>query len=93
MLHVAYKRGESTSFPSDQTLIDAFELSFPTVHMDWSKNRLYAVDDRNQEVSIGHLESGVLGTRVILNDNVKLSAHRQNGVVEAAIKSDNPPSR
>jgi hypothetical protein len=93
VLHVAYNRGESTSYERDQTLVDSFELSFPTVQMDWSKNRLYIVSGRGSEVTIGHLDSGVLGTRVVLDNHFELSAHRRNGVVQAAIKSVSRPNR
>jgi hypothetical protein len=87
VLHVAYNKGDSTSYQRDQTLIDSFELSFPTVHMDWSKNRLYVVADHGREITIGHVDTGGLESRVILEDNLELSAHRRNGVVQAAIKS------
>ena len=83
--HVAYNLGNSTSYQRDQTWVDNFELSFPTVHLDRSTNRLY-VPDHGREITIGRLESGVFGTRVVLSDNFELSAHRRHGVVQAAIK-------
>jgi hypothetical protein len=92
VLHVAYNLGNSTSYERDQTWIDTFELSFPSVHLDRSKNRLYFIADHDREITIGHLESGVVGTRVVL-ENAELSAHRRNGVVQAAIKSVSSPSR
>jgi hypothetical protein len=92
VLHLAYNLGNSTSYERDQTWIDNFELSFPNVHLNRSNNRLYFVGEHGREITIGHLEPGIAGTRVVL-DNAELSAHRRNGVVEAAIKSVSSPSR
>jgi len=94
MLRVAYANVDSTvSAWRDQTLVDTFVLSFPTVRLDRSTSRLYFIDDHGREINIGHLESGLFGNRVVLDDNVELSAHRRNGVITAAIRSVNGPSR
>jgi hypothetical protein len=94
VLHVAYANVSDTAAVwSDQSYIDTFELSFPTVHLDSLKNRLYVVADQGREINIGHLESSVFGTRVALNPDLEFSAHRRNGVVQAAIKPVNSPNR
>ena len=69
----------------NHTLIHSIS-PFPTVHLDRSKNRLYVVSSHGHESTIGHLESGVLGNRVVLEHHVELSAHRHNGVIRASIK-------
>jgi hypothetical protein len=88
VLHVAYADVSDADFSwRDQSYIDTFELSFPTVHLDSSKNRLYVVADHDREINIGHLESGVFRTRVALNPDLEFSAHRQNEVVNGSIRS------
>lgn len=86
-LDVAYYNIANTSVTwNDQLYMDRFELTFPTVHLDRATNQLYFTDDHQQKIIIGHVDSGMLGTRVILNKNVEVSAHRQNGVINAAIR-------
>jgi hypothetical protein len=86
--YVAYSRVEDTPI-RDQTLYDTFKLSFPMVRLDESNDSLYFVGKNGHRVTIGHLESGILGTRVVLNDDVQFSEHRHDGVVHAAIASVN----
>jgi hypothetical protein len=93
VLHVAYSSiPSSPEVWSDQYYIDKFKLSFPTVRLDRSQNRLYFAN-HGHEITVGHLDSGILGTRVELENNVELSAHRSNGVLHATIRSVNSPSR
>jgi hypothetical protein len=88
VLHVAYANvGNTSAVWRDQYDIDTFKLAFPNVHLDSTNNRLYVVTRHGHEDSIGHLEPGVLGTRVVLNPDLELSAHRQHGVVNASIMS------
>jgi hypothetical protein len=63
------------------------ELPFPDVHLDRDGN-LFVVSDRNQMVPIGHLENGVFGTEVVLDDRVHLSAHRRDQVLSAKLIVD-----
>ncbi len=94
ILHVAYANvGDTTAAWSDQYYLDSFQLAFPSVHLDSSRNRLYVVTGHGHQSEIGHLEPGVMGDRVVLDDHYQLSAHRRNGVVEAAIKPVSEPGR
>jgi hypothetical protein len=84
-LTVAYSSIAATSFVwRDQTYVDSFNLTFPMVRLDRSTNRLYFME-KGTRVEIGRLESSFFGSRVILDDDVALSAHRRNGYVEATI--------
>ncbi len=93
VLHVAYANvGNTSAVWRNQSYVDAYELSFPTVRLDRSNNRLYVVSKHGHESSIGHVESGAFGHRVVLDRRVELSAHRQNGVIKAAINSGGIPN-
>jgi hypothetical protein len=65
--------GDADFDPANYRVI---ELPFPSVKLDKDSN-LFVWDPRNQKVVIGHLEGGVFGARVVLNENVRLSAHRR----------------
>jgi len=92
-LHVAYSQVASPAVWRDQTLIDTFELSFPSIHLNRITNRLYFIGANGREIDVGHLAPGPFGTRVVLDDNVELSAHRHDGVIRAAIESGNGSTR
>ncbi len=84
-LTVAYSNIAATSFVwRDQTYVDSFNLSFPSVRLDRSDNRLY-IREKGNRIGIGRLEPGLFGSRVILDEEVSVSAQRRNGYVEAAI--------
>jgi hypothetical protein len=85
ILYVTYNRVQFLQ-SRDDLLVDNFQLSFPSVRLDRSQNRLYFVDKANHRMTIGRLDSG-LGNGVVLAPGVKLSAHRQNGVLVASIIS------
>ena len=85
-VYVAYSNTAYTS-NHDQTLYDRFRLSFPTVRLEGATGRLYVRDEKGRENEIGHLRSGFLGSRVVLDKNVRVSVHRKNGVVTAALVS------
>jgi hypothetical protein len=53
------------------------QLPFPGVKLDKDSN-LFVLDSQNRRLLIGHLDSGIFGTKVVLNDNVRLSAHRRD---------------
>ena len=53
------------------------QLPFPGVKLDKDSN-LFVLDSQNRKLFIGHLESGIFGGKVVLNDNVRLSAHRHD---------------
>ncbi len=55
-----------------------FELPFPAVRLD-QDNNLTVLDSKKRKILLGHLESDPYGSRVVLNDNVRLIAHRKNG--------------
>lgn len=73
--------GEDEQDPSNYK---TFELPFPTVILD-QKNNLVALGDQYKSVHLGHLESGIFGPKVVLNNNVRLSAHRKNGSLSAKL--------
>ena len=64
--------GDAELDPANYRVI---ELPFPGIKLDKDRN-FFAVDSRNRKVLIGHLSDGIFGTKVVLNDNVRLSAHR-----------------
>lgn len=68
----------------DPSNYKTFELPFPTVKLD-QNNNLIAFGRQNRAVHLGHLEGGIFGPKVVLNDNVKFSAHRRNGSLSAKI--------
>ncbi|MCE0523487.1 MAG: hypothetical protein LV480_11320 [Methylacidiphilales bacterium] len=86
VLLLSYNRVEFLS-DRDQTYYDNFQLAFPTVRLDRSTDRLYFVGKNGREITIGHLEPGILAQRVVLDDGVQLSAHRRNGIILASIAS------
>ena len=61
-----------------------FELPFPAVGID-RENRLFALTCQKERIFLGHLERGILGTRVMLDPNVRLIAHRHNGHLSAQL--------
>jgi hypothetical protein len=83
--HVTYSLvdggGDSELDPSNYK---TFELPFPTVSID-QKNNLFAISSQNKRVRLGHLESGIFGPKVVLNPNVRLIAHRNNGKLSAKL--------
>lgn len=84
VLRLAYDQVEFTP-QNDQTYYDTFRLWFPTVQLDSSTNRLYFRTDDGRRVDIGHIEPGIMGIKAVLNDRFQLSAHRQDGRIEAKI--------
>jgi hypothetical protein len=66
-------------------LYDHFKARFPGVHLDARRGRLYVLEGRGREVTIGHLEPGVYGTRVELEKSVDLLVHRHDGHLDAAL--------
>ncbi len=91
VLFIAYSTVPNT--PSrDQTLYTTFRLSFPMVRRDYSTDRIYFVDENGRKVDLGRLRRGIFGTEVVLNDQVRLAAHRQDGVINATISSGDPSS-
>lgn len=53
------------------------ELPFPNIKLD-RDNNLFVLDSRDRKVMIGRLEDGIFGRKVVLNENVRLSAHRHD---------------
>ncbi len=53
------------------------ELPFPNIKLDRDSN-LFVLDSRDRKVMIGRLEDGIFGHKVVLNENVRLSAHRHD---------------
>jgi hypothetical protein len=53
------------------------QLPFPGVKLDKDRN-LFVLDSQNRKLFIGHLDSGIFGSKIVLNDNVRLSAHRHD---------------
>jgi hypothetical protein len=88
VLHLAYA-DISQIAERNQSDIDTFDLSFPTVRLDSTGNSLYVLLDGNHKTTIGHLKAGIFGERVVLNNDFQLSAHRHDGIVRAAIISSN----
>jgi hypothetical protein len=85
VLHVAYANVANTpAVWSEQSFIDTFHLSFPTVRLDKNKT-LYAKAQHNELITVGHIEPSIFGDRVILSKGLEVSAHRRNGVVNGSI--------
>jgi hypothetical protein len=88
LLHLAYANVANTSAVwTDQSFIDKIDITFPAVHLDRIRNQLYVVGARGIKRNLGHLEHGIFGDRVILDAHLEVSAHRQNGVIAAAIET------
>jgi hypothetical protein len=66
-------------------LYDSFKVSFPDVHFDAANNRLYYRGPHHREVTVGHLEPGVFGSRVVLEKGIDFSANRNHGQLDAAL--------
>ncbi len=64
---------------------DSFKVHFPNVRLDAQEGRLYVIDSRKHQVTIGHMQPGVFGQRVELERNVDLSMHRHDGRLDAAL--------
>jgi hypothetical protein len=92
ILHLAYDRVEFFPY-SDQTYFDTFHLAFPSVKLDGATDTLYFIGTKGHRVSIGHLEDGAFGRRVILDQNVQLSADRRSGFIHAAIVLAHGPDK
>jgi hypothetical protein len=60
------------------------QLPFPGIKLDKDGN-LFVVDSQKRRLPIGHLESGIFGGKVVLNDNVRLSAHRRDRVLSGKL--------
>jgi len=84
--YVAYSEVEFLP-TRDQTYYDSFCLTFPTARLDASTNQVYFNDKHGRRITIGHLESGIMGNSVVLSKGVQFSEHRNDGVVHAAIAS------
>jgi hypothetical protein len=89
MLNVAYDEEESRPV-RDQFYYDSFHLSFPMVRLDEATNRLYVPGGHGGRVFIGHLEPGMMGNRVVLNDDLEFAAHRDGREIHATIVSHGP---
>jgi hypothetical protein len=57
-----------------------YALSFPSVHLDSSTNKLTA-----HGTTIGALHHGILGSEVVLKRGLELDIHRHHGKIYAAI--------
>jgi hypothetical protein len=66
-------------------LYDSFKVTFPDVRFDAPNNRLYYVTPHRHEVTVGHLEPGVFGSRVVLEKGIDFDAHRNHGRLDAAL--------
>ena len=82
--HVVYGTPSYTD-SWNPALYDHFKASFPNVHLDARAGRLYLFGQHKHEVTIGHLEPGVIGNRVELEKNVDLDVRRHDGHLDAAL--------
>jgi hypothetical protein len=73
--------GDDELDPSNYKVL---ELPFSGVHLD-EKSNLFVLNSQNERVILGRLESGIFGAKVVLNNNVQLSAHRHNGELSAKL--------
>jgi len=73
---------------NDPDQYGTFTVSFPDVHQNEAHHELYYVDGSGHKFSLGWIKPGVFGKKVVLRDNVKLSAHRRNGVLKAMLIVD-----
>jgi len=53
------------------------QLPFPGIKLDKDSN-LFVADGQHRKLVIGRLDSGIFGSKVVLNGNVRLSAHRRD---------------
>lgn len=83
---VAYNRLDYDS-ERDQTYYDRFQLAFPNIRLDDATGRLFVVNHAGRREGIGYLKDGALGRRVVLDENLRFSVFRANGVVNAVIAS------
>ena len=82
--HVSFGDLASSDW-ANPMLYESFKVTFPGVHLNAREGRLYLLDRHKRQLTIGHLEPGVYGSRVELEPNVDLSTHRHNGHLDAAL--------
>ncbi len=69
----------------DPDLSNRFTVRFPVVRFDPASRQLYFASSPGRRTFIGSVQSSFFGPRVALDRNVEVSAHRRNGVIDAAI--------
>ena len=87
--HVTYGTASYTGSWWNPAYYDSFKVQFPNVRLNTQEGRLYLLDSRKREVTIGYLQPGVFGQRVELEKNVDLSMHRHDGHLDAALVTGN----
>jgi hypothetical protein len=74
---------------TDPTQYETFTLSFPSAKMDGMRRSLYVLDKTAHRIEIGRVVHGIFETKIVLNANVRLSAHRKNGSIVAILTVTN----
>jgi hypothetical protein len=74
--------------PSDPVDYDSIKVRFPAVHLDSRDQRLYFLTAHKHQITVGRIESGAFGNRVVLKTHISFDAHRHRGHLDAALVSD-----
>ena len=91
-LQITYTLNGNWPVYDDPDLYSSFTVHFPAVHLDPASRELYIAPSARRRITIGSLQPGFLGHRVVLDHNVTVSAHRRKGVIDAALVVS-PPDR
>ncbi len=84
-LDITYTLQGEWPLHDDPDLYQGFTVHFPAVHLDPASRQLYFASAPGRRTFIGSVEPSFFGRRVVLDRNVAVSAHRRNGVIDAAI--------
>jgi hypothetical protein len=84
-LEITYTLQGEWPLHDDPDLYNRFTVHFPAVHLDPATRQLYFASSPGRRTFIGTVQPSFFGRRVVLDRNVEVSAHRRNGVIDAAI--------
>ncbi len=84
-LDVTYSINGEWPNMEDSDLYKTLSVSFPQVKADRSRNLLYVRSNNGRNIPLARVGSSFFGPRTSLLHNVEISAHRQNGVLDAAL--------
>jgi hypothetical protein len=84
-LDVAYSINGEWPKMENPDLYHTLSVSFPEVRADRSGNLLYCRTKDGRKIPLATVSSSVFGERTSPFHNVEISAHRQNGVFDAAL--------
>jgi hypothetical protein len=67
---------------------DSIKVRFPAVHLDARIQRLYFLTAHKHQITVGRIESGAFGNRVVLKTHISFDAHRHRSHLDAALVSE-----